>query len=84
MIRIFVDKHLTDERLRVRRGDGQVDLARRLCRAEGQCALHCPVDIVDAGLVDGAAGRVAQEVVLGGDDHGGMGRLWFEVRRCAT
>ncbi len=76
LIGIFADEDFADERLHVRRRGGEVDGTGGLFGAEGEGAGDGAVDNVDAGLMDGAAGGVAEEVVLRGDDHGGLGGLW--------
>lgn len=78
LVGIFSYKDFADERLHVRRRGGQIDGAGGLLGAEGEGAGDGAVDDVDAGLVDGAAGGVAEEVVLRGDDHGGLGSLFGE------
>ncbi len=73
MVGVLGDISLADKRLQVRRRDAHIDRASRLLDPEIQRAGDAPVDKINARLVDGAAAGVAGEVVLRGDDHGGMG-----------
>jgi len=73
MIRILGDIRLPNKTLQIRRRDTHIQLAARLPDPKIQRARNAPIHKVDAGLVDGAAAGVAREVVLRGDDHGGMG-----------
>ena len=75
VIRILTEVHLPDKRLQIRRRDRQVHCARRLFRSKGQGIGHGAVDEVDARLMDCGAGGVPEEVVLGGQDDGGLGGL---------
>lgn len=75
LIRILTDKDLADERLEIRSRHRQVDRACRLLRAEGQSVGDGAIDDVDARLVDRVARLVADEIVLGGDDHGRLSGL---------
>jgi len=73
MIRILGDIRLPNKTLQIRRRDTHVQLTTRLPDPEIQRASNAPVHKINAGLVDGAAAGVAREIVLRGDDHGGMG-----------
>lgn len=73
MIGVLGDISFADERLQVRRRDTHIQRARRRLNPKVQRARNAAIDIVNARLVDGATAGVTGEVVLRGDDHGGMG-----------
>lgn len=75
MIRILLHIDLAHPGLQVRRRYRQINGTCGLFRPEGKRICNAAVDDVDASLVDGGARGVAEEVVLGGDDHGGVGGL---------
>lgn len=73
MIGVLGGVGLADERLQVRGGNAHIQRARRRLDPEIQSRSNAAIDIINACLVDGATAGVAREVVLRGDDHGGMG-----------
>ncbi len=73
MIGVLRHIRLPNKTLQSRRRDTHIQLATRLPNPEIQRASNAPIHKIDAGLVNGAAAGVAGEVILRGDDHGGMG-----------
>ena len=81
MIRELTNVRLAQEGVQIRRHDRQIEGAGRLLDAKSERIGHGAVDDIDAGLVDGAARGIAEEVVLRGDYHGGLGGLWEKRER---
>lgn len=73
MIGVLGYVSLPNKTLQIWRRDAHINGASRLLRTKRQSASNAPIHKVDAGLVDSAAAGVAGEVILRGDDHGGMG-----------